>query len=140
MHDNQGFVETQLSARAKSNYKPSGGVAKASIASAVSSLPLFQIQPDAVLGASDQLVINFLLVPSVCRANVVLPQERRNDALLLQEGELLPDAVARSGTEGNVRERVSAFRVFRQETVRVEFFRVREESVGNMVEMNGVSL
>uniref|UniRef100_A0A182Q3H3 Uncharacterized protein n=1 Tax=Anopheles farauti TaxID=69004 RepID=A0A182Q3H3_9DIPT len=77
--------------------------------------------------ASHEITQQLDVLAPVDRLDAELPQHGRDDRLLLEDGELLPDAVARPGTERDVRVRVAPVAVLRQEVVRVELVRVGED-------------
>ena len=66
----------------------------------------------ALQGPGDDLNDRFDVADFVQGLELELPDQLRDDRLLFHEGEPLADAVARSGREGQVGERVAGGRLF----------------------------
>jgi len=91
-----------------------------------SLVPGRDLNPKAVLGSQDEFAQQGEILAPVDGLDLVLPQHRGDHGLLLQNGKLLTDAVARSSAEGDVGEGMATGAVFRQEVVRIELLRLGE--------------
>lgn len=83
---------------------------------------------EAILGSQNQFAEQRQVFATIDRLDLVLAQNCRDDSLLLQNGKLLPDAVARTSAEGYIGERMATGAVLGQEVVRIELLGLGEDA------------